>query len=166
VTILESVAAVEPGRLRILQHGGDQPLPRSLAAAQLRVTCARPGHDFLLVGEDISFIFDRDEAGRQVMTPVPQASVCKAFLGFFELLWSAALPVMTELQQELGSEARRVIIRMLGDGATDDAIARALGISRRTTARHVARIMHCTGSLSRFQAGMRLAQLGLAGGRS
>jgi DNA-binding NarL/FixJ family response regulator len=95
---------------------------------------------------------------------VPQALVSKAFLGIFEHLWSAALPVVTEIQHELGTEARRIIIQMLGNGATDDSIARALGISRRTTARHVAQIMLCTGALSRFQAGMRLAQLGLLAG--
>jgi DNA-binding CsgD family transcriptional regulator len=168
VSILQSVAAaIDASRIRILQHGGDQPVPHALAAAELRVTAARPGHDFLLAGDGIAFIFDRDDRDQQVMTPVPQASVSNAFLGIFEHLWSAALPVVTEIQHELGSEARRIIIRMLGDGATDDAIARALGISRRTTARHVARIMDCTSSLSRFQAGMRLAQLGLlAGGRS
>ncbi|HTZ45659.1 MAG TPA: helix-turn-helix domain-containing protein [Jatrophihabitans sp.] len=162
--VLERVAAtVEAGRLRVLQHDGDRPVPAALAGAEVRVTTARPGHDFLLAGDDLAFIFDRDEQDRPVLTAVPQASVAKAFLGIFEHLWSTALPV-TDLRQELGSEAKRIIIRMLGDGATDDAIARALGISRRTTARHVARIMHCTGSLSRFQAGMRLAQLGLLAG--
>jgi len=168
VSILESVAAAtDASRVRILQHGGDQPVPQALAAAEFRVTDARPGHDFLLAGDDIAFIFDRDERNQQVMTPVPQATVSKAFLGIFEHLWAAALPVVTEIQHELDSEARRIIIQMLGRGATDDAIARALGISRRTTARHVAQIMHCTGALSRFQAGMRLAQLGLlAGDRS
>lgn len=167
-SILESVAAViGTSRVRILQHGGDQPVPQALAGAEIRITGARPGHDFLLAGDDIAFIFDRDERNRLVMTPVPQASVSKAFLGIFEHLWSTALPMVTEIQHELASEARRIIIQMLGNGATDDAIARALGISRRTTARHVAQIMHCTGALSRFQAGMRLAQLGLlAGGRS
>lgn len=167
VSILESVAAaIDASRIRILQHGGDQPVPQALAGAELRVTGARPSHDFLLVGDDLAFIFDRAETDQQVMIPVSHASVAKAFLGVFDHLWSAALPV-TEIQHELDSEARRIIIRMLGDGATDDAIARALGISRRTIARHVAQIMHCTGALSRFQAGMRLAQLGLlASGRS
>jgi DNA-binding CsgD family transcriptional regulator len=166
--IFESIAAaVDPSRVRILQHGGDQPVPQALAGAELRLIGARPGPDFLLVGDDLAFIFDRDETNRPVMTPVPQASVAKAFLGIFEHLWAAALPAATGIQHELGSEARQVIIRMLGDGATDDAIARTLGISRRTIARHVAEIMHCTGTLSRFQTGMRLAQLGLlAGGRS
>jgi DNA-binding CsgD family transcriptional regulator len=165
--VLQGVAAaVDASRVRILQHGGHQPAPQALAGAELRVTNGRPGQDFLLVGEDLAFVFDRDEANQLVMTPVPQVSVARAFLGIFEHLWSTALPVATEIQHELGSEARRIIIQMLGDGATDDAISRALGISRRTTARHVARIMHYTGALSRFQAGMRLAQLGLLAGRS
>lgn len=160
--ILDSIAAaVDASRVRILQHGDNQPVPQALTGAELRVISAQPGYDFLLAGNDIAFIFDRDERNRPVLTSVPQASVAKVLLGIFEHLWSTALPVLTEIHHELGSEARRIIIQMLGDGATDDAIARALGISRRTTARHVARIMSCTGAMSRFQAGMRLAQLGL-----
>ena len=69
VSILESVAAaIDPSRIRILQHGSDQSVPQALAGAELRVTGVRPGHDFLLVGEDIAFIFGRDERNRQVMT--------------------------------------------------------------------------------------------------
>lgn len=162
LSILDSVAAtVDASRLRILQYGGNQYLPQALAGAELRAMSASPGHDFLLVGQDRAFIFDRDEMNRPIMTPVPQASVSKVFSAIFEHLWSAAVRVVTEIQHELGSEAKRVVIQMLGDGATDDAIARALGISRRTTARHVARIMDCTGAMSRFQAGVRIAQLGL-----
>jgi|GEM_PF-5866647 len=158
--ILERIApAVDLSTVQVLQHGSDPAV--AFAAVEVRMAAVDPGQDFLLVGEDAAFLFDRDAEGYQVLSPVSQVAVIRAFGTIFDQLWAVARPVLAEIEDELGGEARRIIIQMLGDGATDDAIARTLGISRRTIARHVAQIMHCTGTLSRFQTGMRLAQLGL-----
>ena len=53
------------------------------------------------------------------------------------------------------------ILRQLAYGSTDDAAARRLSMSVRTFRRHVADIMRDIDARSRFQAGIRLAQLGL-----
>ncbi|AZM54100.1 hypothetical protein DMA15_17245 [Streptomyces sp. WAC 01529] len=55
-------------------------------------------------------------------------------------------------------EVRRAVMRLLVSGLTDDAIARRLGVSRRTVAAHVAAISHDLGSRSRAQLGYLLAR--------
>jgi DNA-binding NarL/FixJ family response regulator len=62
---------------------------------------------------------------------------------------------------ELASEAQE-ILRALGAGLTDEAAARRLGTSLRTYRRRVAELMAALEADSRFQAGVRAGELGLA----
>ncbi|WP_089156225.1 hypothetical protein [Micromonospora sp. NBS 11-29] len=55
----------------------------------------------------------------------------------------------------------RRVLRALGSGVTDEAAARTLGMSVRTYRRNVADIAHELGARSRFQIGLRAAELGL-----
>jgi DNA-binding NarL/FixJ family response regulator len=54
-----------------------------------------------------------------------------------------------------------VVLRLLADGLTDDAVARRIGVSVRTVRNDVASVMVSLGARSRFQAGVRAARLGL-----
>ena len=58
-------------------------------------------------------------------------------------------------------ELHRTILRLLADGLKDEAIARRLGMSLRTTRRHVADILSELNVSSRFQAGVAAARSGL-----
>jgi hypothetical protein len=62
---------------------------------------------------------------------------------------------------ELAPEARE-ILQALGAGLTDEAAARRLGTSLRTYRRRVAELMAALEAGSRFQAGVRAGELGLA----
>jgi DNA-binding NarL/FixJ family response regulator len=62
---------------------------------------------------------------------------------------------------ELAPEAR-AILRALGAGLTDEVAARQLGTSLRTYRRRVAELMAELEADSRFQAGLRVGELGLA----
>jgi DNA-binding CsgD family transcriptional regulator len=53
------------------------------------------------------------------------------------------------------------VLRLLADGLTDDAIARQVGVSVRTVRNDMAAAMVSLDARSRFQAGVRAAQLGL-----
>ena len=55
----------------------------------------------------------------------------------------------------------RKVLRLLADGLTDDAIARQVGVSVRTVRNDMAAAMISLDARSRFQAGVRAAQLGL-----
>ncbi|MBL3667670.1 helix-turn-helix transcriptional regulator [Streptomyces sp. M2CJ-2] len=98
-----------------------------------------------------------------------QASVIRATtvigtLGtLFDGLWRHAVPV--EKQIDFGNlnraDVARQILNLLQVGITDEVAARELSISVRTYRRYVAEIMALLGASSRFQAGVRAAELGL-----
>jgi hypothetical protein len=82
----------------------------------------------------------------------------------FTAAWEAATDLGAYLRGEvpdLAPEARE-ILWALGAGLTDEAAARRLGTSLRTYRRRVAELMAALEAGSRFQAGVRAAELGLA----
>ncbi|QKW22426.1 LuxR family transcriptional regulator [Kitasatospora sp. NA04385] len=81
----------------------------------------------------------------------------------FDNVWRGALPAADRIV--FGDRARaafaRQILAALRAGVTDEVAARDLAISVRTYRRYVAEIMTLLGANSRFQAGVRAAELGL-----
>lgn len=61
---------------------------------------------------------------------------------------------------------QRQVLGLLCSGVKDEAAARQMGVSVRTYRRYVARILKTLDVTSRFQAGLKAAELGLAGPRS
>jgi DNA-binding NarL/FixJ family response regulator len=59
------------------------------------------------------------------------------------------------------SERDRTIITLMAAGATDEAIARRLDLSRRTVVRRIAALLDRLGATTRFQAGVQAAKRGL-----
>ncbi|MGX7824497.1 LuxR C-terminal-related transcriptional regulator [Actinokineospora sp. 24-640] len=80
-------------------------------------------------------------------------------------LWAAATPAPTTRGargKAASSDSRnQLVLRLLADGLTDDAIARRIGVSVRTIRNDVAGAMTKLQARSRFQAGVRAVQLGL-----
>jgi len=100
-----------------------------------------------------------------------------ALIALFEAEWRLALPIPVrtgatesaggesggesdaESGAESGSEAgpdeaTRALLQLLASGQTDEAIARSLGWSFRTTQRRVQALMRTLDVTTRFQAGM------------
>lgn len=73
----------------------------------------------------------------------------------FEHTWATAKELETRQIETvvISEELKREIIRMLVDGAKDDAIARRLGLSVRTCRKHVGQLMRRYGVSTRFQLG-------------
>ncbi|MEV6958242.1 LuxR family transcriptional regulator [Streptomyces sp. NPDC051207] len=98
---------------------------------------------------------------RASLIRVPE--VLEALGTLFESIWSSAVPPDEELV--FGDPDRAVLARqILGAmraGVTDEVAARELTVSVRTYRRYVAEIMALLGATSRFQAGVRAAELGL-----
>lgn len=91
---------------------------------------------------------------------VRQRSIVAALTLWFELLWSRAAPV-PELESGTGrTDGRQFLLEQLMAGATDEAIARKLGISLRTVRRRVAELMSDLGVDTRFQAGVEAVRRG------
>ncbi|WP_369390566.1 LuxR family transcriptional regulator [Streptomyces sp. CG1] len=81
----------------------------------------------------------------------------------FETMWGQAVPAGERMVFESPERATlaRQILGALRAGVTDEVAARELTVSVRTYRRHVADIMTLLGANSRFQAGVRAAELGL-----
>jgi DNA-binding CsgD family transcriptional regulator len=98
---------------------------------------------------------------RASLIRVPE--VLEALETLFESIWSSAAPPDEDLV--FGDRDRAILARqILGAmraGVTDEVAARELTVSVRTYRRYVAEIMALLGATSRFQAGVRAAELGL-----
>lgn len=91
---------------------------------------------------------------------VNRSELLDALINVFESLWRLAVPInLTEGGDVLGNRERG-ILTMMASGATDDAIARRLGLSRRTVVRAVGKLLEHLGATTRFQAGAQAARRG------
>lgn len=91
---------------------------------------------------------------------VRQRSIVAALTLWFEELWSRAAPV-PEIESGSGRpDGRQFLLEQLMAGATDEVIARKLGISLRTVRRRVAELMSDLGVDTRFQAGVEAVRRG------
>lgn len=97
------------------------------------------------------------------------SSLVDWLVSIFESLWVLAVPV-TDRAVPAGAgvpaaggaldAVDRRIVELMALGATDDAIARRLELSRRTVVRRVGSIMRRLGADNRFQAGIQAARRG------
>ncbi|WP_130799789.1 helix-turn-helix transcriptional regulator [Streptomyces otsuchiensis] len=93
--------------------------------------------------------------------PVTEATMAGCLSDMFELLWesaSAFTPDGAGYDGDIADDFQRSIAQLMSQGLTDEAVARRLGMSVRTCRRHIAALMRSLGSVSRFQAGVQLAQ--------
>lgn len=77
----------------------------------------------------------------------------------FDSLWSMATPISVNPSESL-DERDRAILTLMSMGATDDTIARRLGLSRRTVVRRTASLLERLGASTRFQAGVQATRRG------
>ncbi|PSR68664.1 hypothetical protein C8258_09215 [Nocardia sp. MDA0666] len=79
------------------------------------------------------------------------------------ILWDSAsdLSVYLELRSNEFDETALAVLRALNQGLKDEVAARQLSVSLRTYRRYVADIMMRLGVTTRFQIGVRAAELGL-----
>ncbi|MEE1943020.1 helix-turn-helix transcriptional regulator [Streptomyces sp. TRM 70361] len=110
-----------------------------------------------LIAFDRSSAVISDQHDPQAAVLVRDPSMVAFTVSAFERMWidSDPFPDKTSRQQArtVTDKHRTVITRMLLDGATDEAIARDLGMSVRTCRRHIAGILKDAGAISRMQAG-------------
>ncbi|MDA1362486.1 hypothetical protein O1R50_22885 [Glycomyces luteolus] len=92
------------------------------------------------------------------------AALVNGAYALFEAAWEAAADLEAFLASDrpLLDDSARKVLRALGSGVTDAAAARQLGMSLRTYHRRVAELLAILGADSRFQAGIRAGELGLA----
>lgn len=101
-----------------------------------------------------------DVIGQTVV--VHPSSLLDSLVMLFEALWQRAIPFASPPAPASGGPAEedRRLIELLAMGLKDDAIARQLGLSTRTTRRRMKALSDELGARNRFQAGMEAARRG------
>jgi DNA-binding CsgD family transcriptional regulator/DNA-binding MarR family transcriptional regulator len=92
----------------------------------------------------------------ELRSPGAVAAMC----ALFEQVWAHATPFgVVRRNDATGLTAQEQhLLRMLADGATDEMVGRALGVSMRTVARMTSDLMKRLDARSRFEAGVQAAR--------
>ncbi|WP_404955537.1 LuxR family transcriptional regulator [Streptomyces sp. 147326] len=116
----------------------------------------------LIVDGSAAFVVAESTVGRRSsVIRVPE--VLHTLSTFFQSVWSDAVPAGESIifgDRDQAALAQR-ILGALQAGVTDEVAAREQAVSVRTYRRYVAEIMSLLRASSRFQAGVRAAELGL-----
>ncbi|WP_030241219.1 helix-turn-helix transcriptional regulator [Streptomyces sp. NRRL S-350] len=86
-----------------------------------------------------------------------------ALCALFDSIWDQGVPLGSASRDRDGrglTSQEAEALRMLGQGLTDEAVAKRLGVSPRTARRIAADLMELLGARSRFQAGTRAVARG------
>lgn len=120
----------------------------------------QPLSDFAVFGDQAVMAVEEwgDAASNYVLIRDPM--LVAAFTRLFDQAYAAGLPV-PGLDPDDGD---RRLLRLLGTGLKDEAIARYLGVSLRTVRRRVSLLMEQHGAQTRFQLGAAAATQGLVTG--
>jgi DNA-binding NarL/FixJ family response regulator len=132
--------------------------------AQVRISSAPLPHETIILDRRVAILAGQPSPLGREYTVTTSAVLVGAVYALFTAAWEAATDLGAYLRgevPELAPDARE-ILRALGAGLTDEAAARRLGASLRTYRRRVAELMAALEAGSRFQAGVRAGELGLA----
>ncbi|GAA3050696.1 hypothetical protein GCM10020229_72670 [Kitasatospora albolonga] len=170
----ETVRTAIERDMEVLRRGGTtrtiyQPSARySSPTLEYVETMTQAGSQIRTLDEPftILIVVDRKVAiipGSKDMTQaafVRDEAVITYLIQSFESFWERAIPFQgsREVPPEVLSSLRRQIIRAMAQGIGHRVIARNLGLSERTLARHIAEMREDYGVDTLFQLGWRLAQ--------
>lgn len=136
-------------------------LEAMVRAGEQARTLADPPMKLVLADDDLAVVSVEDEGHDGLVALLVRPSgLFTALAHTFETLWKLAVPVSTAGEDILDDDRDRQILVLMASGATDDAIARRLGLSRRTVVRRVAELLTRLGASNRFQAGVQASRRG------
>lgn len=150
--------------------GADVRLPShacelSLAGALVRTTSSWVP-DMMISDRQVA-ILAADPADLSAGTiTIEHPAIIAILANIFDQAWNAAIPLASSRKPQSGDDdceleaAERNLLKLLSVGMTDETVARQLGISLRTTRRHIAALMSHLAASSRFQAGAEAAKRG------
>ncbi|MFJ2816068.1 response regulator transcription factor [Streptomyces sp. NPDC087294] len=141
---------------RVLHHG-----------AQVRVSM-HPLPGFAVLNRTVAILPAVHRDGSQSVL-VREPHTVNSLRVLFDAVFSGAADwsvAMRFTSPDGGAEGETLlkVLRLMGTGRTDEVAARELSMSVRTFRRHVSEVMQHLGASSRFQAGLRAAELGLTTG--
>ena len=97
---------------------------------------------------------------------VHTSPLLEALVALFEGIWARAVPMRADRPSgdpDIPAARSADVLRLMSAGLKDEAIARALNMSRRTVQKHVTDIMTVLGARTRFQAALLASERGWVG---
>lgn len=126
--------------------------------AQVRTTAMIPIRLLLFDDEYALVPIEGDTVAGLVKDPV----VVQLLHEIFDFLWERGAPLATDdSARAVPRDTEVALMRELGSGRTDEAIARRLGMSTRSLSRQIAALLDSYGVETRFQLGLAAARAGL-----
>ncbi|MFI1409878.1 hypothetical protein ACH4Y0_08155 [Streptomyces sp. NPDC020707] len=130
--------------------------------ADVRVTSSLPLNLAIFDTEKV-LVFGGPEGEISIAAAISAESMAKTFQAIFDFFWTTAEPIDTYSERSFAALTPQMeaIVRMFAEGVKDETIARRLGVSVRTLSRITATLLDRLNVETRFQAGMKIAQLDL-----
>ncbi|ALO09495.1 Erythropoiesis-stimulating protein [Streptomyces venezuelae] len=133
-------------------------------SGEVRTTPSLPIR-LMVLDRRVAIVPTDEENSRAGALVLSGSGTVTALCALFDTIWDNALPLggaaSREREDERGlSPQESEALRLLGQGLTDDAVAKRLGVSPRTARRIAADLMEKLGARSRFQAGSRAVAKG------
>ncbi len=153
-------------RAAIEQDGGQESIRRFLVAGERARVMSRLPVKLIIVDASAALLTLPAHAGRPpgAVVQIHQGPLLDALIALFELAWASALPLDPPSAEARGraglSGADVQLLTLLLSGLTDDAIARVMGIGKRTVNRRVRGLMDLAGASSRMQLGWQVSERG------
>jgi DNA-binding Lrp family transcriptional regulator len=134
---------------------------RAEAGEHIRILAEVPAR-LAIMGSTAALLTERFGEATERRLVVRQPALVGALTLMFEGLWEKAMavPGLDGQRYDEGASDRRLLLGQLAEGAKDEQIARALGLSVRTVRRRVAELLDDLGAESRFQAGVEAVRRG------
>lgn len=127
--------------------------------ANIRVT-RRTQHRMIIVDRRVVFVATAPDTLALPYLMVSEAALVQSFCNQFAAVWRVSHSIGITAEDVLDFERVQEILAALATGATDESLARQLGVSDRTIRRRVAAVMDLLGASSRFEAGVKAVQAG------
>ncbi|HSE07655.1 MAG TPA: helix-turn-helix transcriptional regulator [Nocardioidaceae bacterium] len=146
---------------RVLEDAPDVVRSRAEAGESVRIVASVPTR-ISIFGNNVALMSDRWGASSGRRLVVSEHSLVGALRALFEHVWERGMsvPGMGGGVEDDPNGRQRLLLQQLANGAKDEQIARALGVSLRTVRRRVAETMEDLGAESRFQAGAEAVRRG------
>ncbi|MFJ2864261.1 hypothetical protein [Kitasatospora sp. NPDC087314] len=136
-------------------------MARMIEAGEQARTLDEPPLKLALGDDDLAIVtLAADGRPGVVSLLIRPSSLLRSLAAVFETLWRLAVPASVAAVDLQIDDRDRRILTLMASGATDDAIARRLGLGRRTVVRRVSALSAQLGATTRFQAGVQAARRG------
>jgi DNA-binding CsgD family transcriptional regulator len=173
---------VMPAEIRAVERGVEvraiypptqlvRPVIRRMVDQEIRAgvevrTARTPAANLTIVDRCVAVLGDQRGNGGQHTFLIREGLLVHTLHHLFETCWAQAGDAASFLAGSTGadpsevSHEERLVLRLLGDGLKDEAVAKRLGISVRTVRRKICDLLHRLSAGSRFQAGVLAARRG------